>query len=70
LIYLENGEYDNDDNPYGKFVYHRYTNMVDINDTESSGEISSIFFDYEIPLVVNETYMHSPFNAGKGYKFY
>ena len=30
---LNNEEFDNDDNPYGKFMLHMYTNMNDISDT-------------------------------------
>lgn len=33
MIILVNDEgFDNDDNPYGKFILHLYTNMKDIDD--------------------------------------
>ena len=31
-LYVNDGEFDNDDNPYGRWVLHRYTNMNDIHD--------------------------------------
>ena len=31
-------DYDNDDNPYGEFMVHLYTNMKDLNDTKVYGE--------------------------------
>ena len=27
VLMVNNENYDNDDNPYGKFVYHMYSNM-------------------------------------------
>jgi hypothetical protein len=39
--------YDNDDNPYGKFIMHQYTNMK--NKSDVSGDASG-FNDIEIPL--------------------
>jgi len=35
-VYVNNETYDNDDNPYGKFVAHQYTNMENMNDTAGS----------------------------------
>ena len=32
-LMLNNENFDNDDNPYGKFVFHMYTNMKDFNDS-------------------------------------
>ena len=32
-LMLNNEEFDNDDNPYGQFMLHMYTNMNDISDT-------------------------------------
>lgn len=47
--YMQDSTFDNDDNPYGRFVFHQYTSMVDINDTE--GEAVG-FIDREIPMVL------------------
>lgn len=47
LVYVNNATYDNDDNPYGSFKWHQYTNMEDINDTR--GERPG-FLDIEIPM--------------------
>ena len=41
--------YDNDDNPYGKFIMHMYTNMENINDTRGK---RTGFQDIEIPLAL------------------
>ena len=34
LLNVNDKNFDNDDNPYGSFVYHMYTNMEHINDTD------------------------------------
>ena len=39
--------YDNDDNPYGRFVFHMYTNMDGPDDIEGT---RSGFNDYEVPI--------------------
>lgn len=47
LFYMNDKDFDNDDNPYGKFVFHQYTNMEgpeDIYDNRKG------FNDNEIPL--------------------
>ena len=47
LFYMNDPSYDNDDNKFGKFIYHMYTNMEgpeDINGTRPN------FNDIEIPL--------------------
>ena len=49
-ISIQDENFDNDDNPYGKFVYHMYTNMDNITDNSTSN-ISGDFYDIEIPLV-------------------
>ena len=46
--YINNENFDNDDNPYGRFVMHQYTSMANINDTE--GEVVG-FLDKEIPMI-------------------
>lgn len=33
VTYVNTEGFDNDDNPYGRFVLHMYTNMEDQNDT-------------------------------------
>ena len=48
-VYVDDLSFKNEDNPYGTFVMHQYTNMDDKNDT--SGETSG-FQDVEIPLKI------------------
>ena len=36
ILLINDPEFDNDDNPYGKFVYHMYSNMRDLSDTATS----------------------------------
>ena len=51
---IENDEFDNFDNPYGKFILHRYSNMKDINDTQfDEGEYNEDY-DHEIELVESD----------------
>ena len=33
-LHVNDAEFDNDDNPYGRWVYHMYTNMDSLNDTD------------------------------------
>lgn len=33
-LMVDNADFDNADNPYGSFIFHRYTNMDNIADTE------------------------------------
>ena len=47
-IYANDVTFDNDDNPYGKFRLHQYSNMENVNDTEY---VKKGFIDTEIPLV-------------------
>lgn len=47
-MYVNDATYDNDDNPYGKLIFHQFSNMRDINDTKGSVQG---FNDLEIPLV-------------------
>lgn len=47
LFYMNNASFDNDDNPYGKFVLHMYTNMDGPEDID--GETSG-FKDFEVPI--------------------
>ena len=49
-MFVNDKDFVNDDNPYGKFVYHLYTNMKDVNDT--SKDVEDIgYYDYHVPLV-------------------
>ena len=32
-LMVNNNEFDNDDNPYGMFLFHMFTNMQTLNDT-------------------------------------
>lgn len=54
-LMVNNEDFDNDDNPYGRFIYHLYTNMDNITDTEQNATIAgkdlSEFNDLNIPLV-------------------
>ena len=71
-LFLENKTFDNFDNPYGKFVLHRYSNMRDINETvnearEYSQELTYII-DKEIELEESQEYFHN--NLANGIKYY
>ena len=46
-VYVNNATYNNDDNPYGSFKLHLYTNMEDANDTRGTRKG---FQDVIIPL--------------------
>ena len=59
ILIVNNEDFDNDDNPYGSFMYHMYTNMKDLNDTsqvEADTEVENQslygFEDQNIPLVI------------------
>ena len=52
LFYMNDPSYDNDDNIYGKFIYHMYTNMDGPDDIEGK---RSTFNDIEVPLVLCNT---------------
>ena len=47
LFYMNDPSYDNDDNIYGKFIYHMYTNMDGPEDIEG---LRPNFNDLEVPL--------------------
>ena len=47
-MFLEDADYDNDDNPYGRLVFHQYSNMQNVTDTK--GKVAG-FIDEEIPLI-------------------
>jgi hypothetical protein len=49
-LFVSDNDYDNDDNPYGTWVYHMYTNMKDENDTSKDVEVDG-YLDKKIPLV-------------------
>ena len=62
ILNVNNEDFDNDDNPYGSFKYHMYTNMRDLNDTsyvekDNDDEDSSLdgFEDQNIPLLLCQT---------------
>ena len=48
-VYMNDETYDNDDNPYGKLIFHQYSNMQNVNDTNNPVKN---FKDTEIPLVI------------------
>jgi len=48
-IYSNNASFSNEDNPYGQFLFHMYTNMDNIKDTNKSAKLSG-FKDKIIPL--------------------
>ena len=58
MLMVNNKDYDNDDNPYGKFVLHQYTNMQNLNDTpqnlisdeRQNTQSQNAFEDRVIPL--------------------
>ena len=33
-LMVNDENYDNDDNPFGRFIFHMYTNMDNLTDTE------------------------------------
>jgi len=47
---MNNPEFDNDDNPYGKFKLHIYTNMDNLTDTSTECKPKP-FKDIEVPLI-------------------
>ena len=54
VLMINNPTFDNDDNPYGKFIYHMYSNMKNLTDTSTRKEDISIdgFEDRFIPLII------------------
>ena len=63
VLMVNDEDFDNDDNPYGKFIYHMYSNMDNITDTatniqsDKTVDAESVykFEDRFIPLVVCPT---------------
>ena len=52
-VMLNNKEFDNDDNPYGSFVFHMYTNMDNLTDNSQEEVVDGYAFeDRIIPLVI------------------
>ena len=49
LTYINDPNFDNDDNPYGKLRLHIYTNMDNLTDTTSDGK-QPPFKDIEVPV--------------------
>lgn len=37
-LYVNDINFDNDDNPYGKLVFHQYSNMQNVTDTRKQRE--------------------------------
>lgn len=35
FLMVNNEEFDNDDNPFGQFILHQYTNMANLSDTST-----------------------------------
>ena len=66
-VYVNNASYDNDDNPYGKIIYHNYINMDNVDDTNKSGEHG--YYDNHIPLVSCQDKTDFDW-SGKGVKYY
>ena len=55
LTYINDPNFDNDDNQYGKLRLHIYTNMdnlTDISTDKSLGDTLSTFRDVEVPLEI------------------
>lgn len=50
IAYVDDPSFDNDDNPYGKFILHMYTNMNNISDTIGPRPLR--FYDKEVPLEI------------------
>lgn len=50
--------FDNSDNPYGNWIYHRYSNMKNIDDIAKNKE-GIVFFESWIPLVKCEQSIES-----------
>lgn len=48
--YVNDPEFNNDDNPYGKLRLHIYTNMNNLTDTSTKGFVPP-FKDFEVPIV-------------------
>ena len=54
-LMVNDQDFDNDDNPYGKFIFHMYTNMDNLTDIEQNATIAGKNFDefndFKIPLI-------------------
>ena len=46
---MNDKNFDNDDNPYGQFILHQYTNMKSFDDN-STENVTGGFYDNEVPL--------------------
>ena len=52
-VMLNNKDFDNEDNPYGQFMFHMYTNMRDFQDNSQDIDIDGYEFDDRIiPLII------------------
>ena len=50
-IFINDVNYDNDDNPYGKIIYHNYINMDGPDDTTLDPSVTTLQFrDEVIPI--------------------
>ena len=54
-LMVNDENFDNEDNPYGHFIYHMYTNMDNLTDIEQNDTIANKnldeWYDKNIPLV-------------------
>lgn len=48
-VYVNNPKFDNDDNPYGQFRLHQYTNMKNLTDTDEK-KAPDGFWDINVPI--------------------
>ena len=60
MFFISDPSFDNDDNPYGFFEMHQYTNMQGINDTRGK---ASGYNDYTIPIEPCNANMENPFTG-------
>lgn len=49
-LFINDPNFDNDDNPYGNWKFHFYTNMENLNDTAKNKQIDG-YNDIIVPLV-------------------
>lgn len=49
-FYVDDPTFDNNDNPYGTFKMHMYTNMESPEDIETTGNGQGNFKDIEVPI--------------------
>lgn len=60
-LYMEDYDYDNDDNPYGKMIMHMYSNMDNLTDIGEGGLVQDKgYYDIAIPLVLCNDVKNTP----------